>query len=44
MSNVKAYLLAIDGVSFPDHKWDFGLLKETFKRNKIDYEQVTSLP
>lgn len=44
MSNPKAYLLAIDGKSFPDHKWDFGLLKESFEKNKVDYEQVTALP
>ena len=44
MSDIKAYLLGLDGKSFADHKWDFGFLKEAFKKNKIDYEEVTSLP
>ena len=44
MSDVKAYLLGVDGKSFADHKWDFGFVKEAFDRNKITYEEVTSLP
>jgi hypothetical protein len=44
MNNIKAYLLAVDGKSFPDHKWDFGFVKEAFDKNKITYEEVTSLP
>jgi len=44
MSDIKAYLLAIDGKSFADHKWDFGLLKESFSRHGVSYEQVTTLP
>lgn len=44
MSEIKAYLLAVDGKSFPDHKWDFGFVKEAFHKNKIDYEEVVSLP
>ena len=44
MSNPKAYLLGVDGQSFPDHKWDFGFLKETFEKNNIDYSECVSLP
>lgn len=44
MNEIKAYLLGIDGKSFPDHKWDFGFLKEAFDKNKISYEEVTELP
>ena len=44
MNDIKAYLLAVDGKSFPDHKWDFGFVKEAFDKNKITYEEVTSLP
>lgn len=44
MNDIKAYLLAIDGKSFPDHKWDFGFIKEAFDKNNITYEEATSLP
>jgi hypothetical protein len=44
MNDIKAYLLGVDGKSFPDHKWDFGFVKEAFDKNKISYEEVTSLP
>jgi hypothetical protein len=44
MNDIKAYLLAVDGKSFPDHKWDFGFVKEAFDKNKITYEEVSSLP
>jgi hypothetical protein len=44
MSNIKAYLLALDGKSFPDHKWDFGFIREAFERNNVEYLEVTELP
>ena len=44
MSDVTAYLLAVDGKSFPDHKWDFGFVREAFDRNKIKYVEATTLP
>jgi hypothetical protein len=44
MSEIKAYLLAVDGKSFPDHKWDFGFIKEAFDKNKIEYVETTKLP
>lgn len=44
MSNIKAYLLGLDGKSFPNHKWDFGFVKEAFDKNNIDYVQVSELP
>jgi hypothetical protein len=44
MSDIKAYLLGVDGKSFPDHKWDFGFVKEAFDKNKIEYSEATSLP
>jgi hypothetical protein len=44
MNDIKAYLLAMDGKSFPDHKWDFGFVKEAFDKNNIEYLEVTSLP
>jgi hypothetical protein len=44
MSDIKAYLLGVDGKSFADHKWDFGFVKEAFDKNKIEYSEVTSLP
>ncbi len=44
MSDIKAYLLAVDKESFADHKWDFGFIKEAFNKNKIEYLQATSLP
>ena len=39
-----AYLLAIDGKSFPHHKWDFGFIKESFDKNKIECVEATTLP
>lgn len=44
MSDVTAYLLAVDGKSFPDHKWDFGFIKEAFDKNKIEYLEASTLP
>jgi hypothetical protein len=44
MSSIKAYLLGLDGKSFPDHKWDFGFVKEAFDRNGIEYLEVSELP
>jgi hypothetical protein len=44
VSEVRAYLLAVDGKSFPDHKWDFGFVKEAFNKNKIEYLQTATLP
>ena len=44
MSKIKAYLLALDGKSFPDHKWDFGFVREAFDRNNVEYVEVTELP
>jgi hypothetical protein len=44
MSDIKAYLLALDGKSFADHKWDFGFIKEAFDRNGIEYIKTDSLP
>lgn len=44
MSEVKAYLLTPDGKNYPNHKADFGLLKESFKKKKIETVEVTELP
>jgi hypothetical protein len=44
VSEVRAYLLAVDKKSFADHKWDFGFVKEAFIKNKIDYEEAVALP
>jgi hypothetical protein len=44
LSKIKAYLLALDGKSFPDHKWDFGFVREAFDRNNVEYVEVTELP
>ena len=41
---IKAYLLAVDRKSFPDHKWDFGFVKEAFDKNNIEYVETTVLP
>lgn len=39
-----AYLLSPDGINYPDHKADFGLLKETFSKNNVDIVSVESIP
>ena len=43
MSHI-AYSLSHGDHGFADEKWDFGLLKETFSRNKITIKQTRSLP
>jgi hypothetical protein len=44
MSNRIAYLLSPDGKNYPDHKADFGFLKEAFDRNKVNIVNVESIP
>jgi hypothetical protein len=44
MSSIKAYLLSPDGQNYADHKADFGFLKETFDRNKIETINVDKIP
>ena len=44
MSAVKAYLLSVGDRAFASHKDDFGFLKETFVKNKIEIIETLSLP
>lgn len=44
MSSLRAYALAVDGKSFPTHKWDFGFVKEAFEKTKVSIEEIDSLP
>ena len=44
MSDIKAYLLSVGNRAFASHKDDFGLLKETFAKKKIEVIETLSLP
>jgi hypothetical protein len=43
MSNIVAFLYSHDGESYSDDKWDYGLLKEIFKKNKIEQIRTTTI-
>lgn len=40
----KAYIFSLNPLDTADGKWDYGLLKETFERKKINQISVTTLP
>lgn len=41
---IKAYILSLNPLDTADGKWDYGLLRETFKRKKINEISVAALP
>lgn len=41
---MKAYIFSLNPLDSADGKWDFGLLKETFERNKVEMVTVNALP
>lgn len=43
MSNIVAFLYSYDGESYSDDKWDYGLLKEIFKKNKVQQIRTTTI-
>jgi hypothetical protein len=43
MSNIIAFLYSHDGESYSDDKWDYGLLKEIFKKNKVEQIRTTTI-
>ena len=43
MSNIVAFLYSHDGESYSDDKWDYGLLKEIFKKNKVQQIRTTTI-
>jgi hypothetical protein len=44
MSNIKAYLYSVKEKDCAADKWDYGLIKEIFNKNKIEQIKVTELP
>lgn len=44
MSQHKAYLYSINPLDSADGKWDYGLLKEIFDKNKVEQITVSDLP
>ena len=44
MNNIKAYLYSVKQEDCAADKWDYGLLKEFFNKNKIKPERVITLP
>ena len=44
MSNIKAYLYSVKEEDCSADKWDYGLIKEIFTKNKIEQIKVTKLP
>jgi len=44
MSNIKAYLYSVKEEDCAADKWDYGLIKEIFDKNKIKQIKVTELP
>jgi hypothetical protein len=44
MSDVKAYLYSVKEEDCAADKWDYGLIKEIFTKNKIEQIKVTELP
>jgi hypothetical protein len=44
MSNIKAYLYSVKEEDCAADKWDYGLIKEIFNKNKIEQIKVTELP
>ena len=42
--SIKAYLLTPDGRNYPNHKADFGFLKQTFENKNIEMIEAESLP
>ena len=43
MSNIVAFLYSHDGESYSNDKWDYGLLKEIFKKNKVKQIRTTRI-
>ncbi len=41
---IKAYLYSFDAKDCAADKWDYGLLKETFNKLKIEQIKVQSIP
>ena len=41
---INAYIFSLNPLDTADGKWDYGLLKETFKRKKINEISVSTLP
>jgi hypothetical protein len=44
MNHLKAYIYSKNPLDSANGKWDYGLLKQTFERNKIDQVVVDTLP
>ena len=44
MSDIKAYLYSVKEEDCAADKWDYGLIKEIFTKNKIEQIKVTKLP
>lgn len=44
MSQYNAYLYSIDPLDSADGKWDYGLLKEIFDKNKVEQVSVSEIP
>lgn len=44
MNDIKVYLYSVKEKDCASDKWDYGLLKEIFDKNKIEQIKVTSLP
>jgi hypothetical protein len=44
MSNIKAFLYSVKEEDCAADKWDYGLIKEIFNKNKIEQIKVTELP
>jgi hypothetical protein len=44
MSQIKAYIYSTNPLDSANGKWDYGLLKETFERHKIDQIVVDTIP
>jgi len=44
MSQPKAYIFSLNPLDTADGKWDYGLLRETFKRKKVTEISTSTLP
>lgn len=44
MNQPKAYIFSLDPLDAADGKWDYGLLKESFEKNKVHQVVVNNIP
>ena len=44
MNHLKAYIYSKDPLDSANGKWDYGFLKQTFEKNKIEEVVVDALP